>query len=102
MTIWKNAKRYVVKWLAEDLRKKYPEGFSTKQAVDMYYDGRKCSWRNENTAERHSRARIPFDPKKASVDNWTYMNACNSLCCMVQLGMLIRVKRGQYKWPETK
>lgn len=78
-TIWANPKRYVIKWLNIELRKKYPNGFTAMQAQEFYYDNRKG----------------PKDGEHC----WVFMNARNHLCCSVQLGFLVRVSRGIYRWP---
>lgn len=78
--------RRAVQWLLRRLRVVYRRRtFTTRQAEDLYVRERRpakdAGWGNR-----------PGD------DGWVRMNARNALCCAVQLGLLVRLRRGVYQF----
>ena len=65
----------------ETLRSAYPDGFTTRQAQDLYVNV-------------HSKA-----PQGYSDYMWKHMTARNSIAAAVYFGQLVRTKRGHYEFP---
>lgn len=76
MSNFANPESRVISWFVDVLRMNFPDGFTTRQAIVQYRAWHKCSHRRDQY--------------------WCEMNARNSLCCMVQIGILTRVSKGVY------